>query len=163
MGERADAADPARTRGPGTPASSRAILASDWGRIAGPPRPPDETQPSTLTSKSSVSGSTSGSDGNVFDDEIASAPPQERGLGLLHDVRRRGRQLDPDGDRATAFTAWVETEHRTGSLPTFGAHVHAVHVRAREVELDRVDAGVLDALDQRLPVPELLVVARARP
>jgi hypothetical protein len=51
------------------------IFASDNGRMAGPPSPPVETSPSTLISNSSVSASTSGSEVNVFDDEMASAPP----------------------------------------------------------------------------------------
>ena len=51
------------------------IFASDSGRIAGPPSPPLDTSPSTFISKSSVSGSISGSDGKVFEDTIASAPP----------------------------------------------------------------------------------------
>jgi hypothetical protein len=52
------------------------MLASDRGRIAGPPSPPLETSPSTLISNSSVSGSMIGSDGKVFDETIASAPPR---------------------------------------------------------------------------------------
>ena len=41
------------------------------------------------------------------------------------------------------------------------AHVDAVHVRAREVELERVGARVLAGPRQRLPVVQLLVAARA--
>src|SRR5881397_2532694 len=52
------------------------IFASDSGRIAGPPRPPVDTRPSTWTSKSSVSASMSGSDVKVFEETMASAPPR---------------------------------------------------------------------------------------
>src|SRR2546423_1930895 len=55
------------------------IFAKDSGRIAGPPSPPLETNPSTLISNSRVSGSISGMEGNVFDETIASAPEQEVG------------------------------------------------------------------------------------
>ena len=45
----------------------RAMLASDIGKIAGPPSPPLETSPSTLISNSNVSGSMIGSDGLPHD------------------------------------------------------------------------------------------------
>ena len=60
-----------------------AIFASDSGRIAGSLRPPFETSPSTLSWNSSVSGSISGIDANVFDETIASAPEKRRASSAM--------------------------------------------------------------------------------
>ena len=95
-----------------------AILASDSGRIAGPPMPPDETKPSTLTSGSSVSGSNGGIDGKVLDDTMASAPPRNVASASSTMLAVAGVSLTHTGTVATALTAWVDTEHSTGSLPT---------------------------------------------
>ena len=98
---------------------SSAILASDWGRMAGPPRPPDATEPSTLTSNSRVSALMSGSEGNVFEEQIASAPPRKVAPASSTMFAVAGVSFTQTGMRAASLTAWVETEHRTGSLPTF--------------------------------------------
>src|SRR4029450_12093483 len=116
------------------------ILASDCGRIAGPPRPPLETKPSTFISKSSVSGSMGGSDGNVLDDEMGSAPAGKAARGFLHHLR----------DYRNLLLVLADVR----------AHVLAIHVRAREIELERVSAFVLACLCQRLPVRQLFAAAR---
>src|SRR5579859_7671926 len=95
------------------------IFASDSGRIAGPPNPPLETYPSTFISNSRVWGSMTGSDGNVFDDEIASAPPRKHASASSTMFAVAGVSLTHTGTRATSFTACVTTEQRTLSLPTF--------------------------------------------
>jgi len=53
------------------------ILARDRGRIAGPPRPPLDTRPSTFISNSRDSASMRGREGKVFDELTASAPPRK--------------------------------------------------------------------------------------
>src|SRR3954468_24940441 len=91
---------------------SCAIFASESGRIAGPPSPPLETNPSTLISNSSVSGSISGIDGHVFDDTIASAPPRKHAPASTTMSAVAGVSLHHTGTLATSFTASVTTEHR---------------------------------------------------
>ncbi len=95
------------------------ILASESGRMAGPPRPPEETRPSTFISNSSVSGSMSGSEGKVLEDEMASAPPRKlaSASSAMFDVA--GVSFTHTGMVATSFTAIVTTEQSTLSLPTF--------------------------------------------
>ena len=94
------------------------ILCSESGRIAGPPSPPEETRPSTLISKSSVLGSISGREGNVFDEEIASAPPRNDAAASSAMSAVAGVSLTHTGIFATSFTACVTTEQRTLFLPT---------------------------------------------
>src|SRR3990170_1498515 len=89
---------------------SCAILASDNGRIAGPPSPPLETNPSTLISNSSVSGSIGGSEGKVFDDTIASAPPRKHAPASTTMSAVAGVSLHQTGTFATSLTASVTTE-----------------------------------------------------
>src|SRR4029079_7869405 len=89
------------------------IFASDIGMIAGPPRPPEDTRPSTFISNSSVSGSISGSDGNVFDDEIASAPPRNAASASSAMFAVAGVSFTHTGTVATSFTAIVTTEQST--------------------------------------------------
>src|SRR5713101_9920686 len=89
---------------------SSAILASESGRIAGPPNPPLETYPSTFISKSSVFGSTSGSEGNVFDDEIASAPPRNAARASSTMSVVDGVSLAQQGTVATSLTTLVTIE-----------------------------------------------------
>ena len=117
--------------------------------------------PSTFISNSSVSGSISGSDGNVFDDVIASAPPRNAPLRLDDDVGRRGRELRPDRHRRDFLHDLGDDRDQLLILADVRAHVLAVHVRARQVQLERVRALVLAGLRERLPVRELLVAARA--
>ena len=131
---------------------SCAIFASDSGRIAGPPRPPLETKPSTFISNSSVSGSMSGSDGKVFDEVIASAPPRNAPRASTTMSVVDGVSLAQIGTRATSFTASVTIEIELLVLADVRAHVLAVHVRARQVQLERVGALVLAGLRERLPV-----------
>src|SRR3954471_3704201 len=88
------------------------ILASDNGRIAGPPSPPLETNPSTLISNSRVSGSISGMDGKVFEETIASAPPGKPAPASTTMSAVAGVSLHQTGTLATSFTASVTTEHR---------------------------------------------------
>src|ERR1019366_1340060 len=87
-----------------------AILASEMGRIAGPPRPPLDTNPSTLISNSSVSGSITGMEGKVFDDTMASAPPRMHAPASITMSDVLGVSLVHTGIRATSFTASVTTE-----------------------------------------------------
>src|SRR5882762_3670576 len=98
---------------------SCAIFAIDSGRIAGPPRPPDETSPSTFISNSSVSGSIGGSDGNVFDETIASAPPRNAPRASTTMSVVDGVSFAHTGTRATSFTTCVTTEISSWSLPMF--------------------------------------------
>src|SRR5512143_350056 len=97
----------------------RAMFASDIGRIAGPPNPPLETNPSTLISNSSVSGSMIGSDGNVFDETIASAPPRKHAAASTTMSCVAGVSLVHTGTFATSFTTSVTTEQSPSSLPMF--------------------------------------------
>src|SRR3954467_690899 len=87
-----------------------AMLASESGRIAGPPSPPLETKPSTLISNSSVSGSITGIEGNVFDETIASAPPRKHAPASTTMSAVAGVSLHHTGTFATSFTASVTTE-----------------------------------------------------
>lgn len=102
-----------------------------------------------------------GREGKVFDEEMASAPPAERSFSLLDDVRGRRRQLDPHRH----FRHFLDRpgDHGTEDLvlSDVRSHVDAVHVRAGEIELQRVDPLVLAGLGQRLPVVQLLVVSRS--
>ena len=61
----------------------------------------------------------SGSDGNVFEEAIASAPPRNVAAASSTMFAVAGVSFTQTGTRATSLTAWVETEQRTGSLPTF--------------------------------------------
>src|SRR6266576_1252169 len=87
-----------------------AILARDNGRIAGPPNPPLETNPSTLISNSRLSGSIRGIEGNVFDETIASAPPRKHAPASTTMSAVAGVSLHQTGTLATSFTASVTTE-----------------------------------------------------
>ena len=60
----------------------------------------------------------SGRDGNVFEDEIASAPPRNVARASSTMSAVAGVSFTHTGTRATALTACVEMEHSTGSLPT---------------------------------------------
>ena len=96
-----------------------AILARERGRIAGPPRPPVETKPSTFISNSSVSGSISGSEVNVLDEEIASAPPRKAARASTTMSVVEGVSFAQTGTFATSLTTWVTTEMSSWSLPMF--------------------------------------------
>ncbi len=85
--------------------------------MAGPPRPPDEVKPSTLTSNSSVSGSMGGSDGNVLEEVMASAPPRKVAPASSAISAVAGVSLAHTGMRATSLTACVVVETRPASLP----------------------------------------------
>src|SRR5438445_9192244 len=104
---------------PGNACVSCEILASDSGRIAGPPRPPVDTRPSTLISNSSVSMSTSGSDVKVFDEEMASAPPRNAPRASTTMSVVDGVSLAQTGTRATSFTTLATIETSSWSLPMF--------------------------------------------
>src|ERR1051326_2971672 len=60
-----------------------------------------------------------GSDGNVFDDEIASAPPRKEACASSTMFAVAGVSFTHTGTFATSFTACVTTEQSTLSLPTF--------------------------------------------
>src|ERR1017187_9926848 len=87
-----------------------AIIATDFGRIAGPPNPPLDTKPSTFISNSSVIGSMSGMDGNVFDETMASAPPLNAARASSTMSVVDGVSLAHTGTFATCFTACATTE-----------------------------------------------------
>src|ERR1035437_2942545 len=95
------------------------ILASDNGRIAGPPRPPVDTKPSTWSSNSSVSASKSGSDVNVLDEEIASAPPRNAPRASTTMSVVEGVSLAHTGIFDTSFTTFVTIDTSSLSLPRF--------------------------------------------
>ena len=120
------------------------------------------SSPSTFISNSSVSGSMSGSDGNVFDEEIASAPPRNAPRASTTMSVVDGVSFAHTGTRATSFTARVTDGDELGVLADVRAHVRAIHVRTRQVQLERVGAFVLAGLRQRLPMPQLGIAARAR-
>src|SRR5689334_11096526 len=60
-----------------------------------------------------------GSDGNVFDDDTASAPPRKQACASSTMFDVAGVSFTHTGTRATSFTACVTTEQSTLSLPTF--------------------------------------------
>src|ERR1039457_5636166 len=95
------------------------IFASASGRMAGPPRPPLDVYPSTFISNSSVSGSTSGIDGKVFEDVIAFAPPRHAASASMTMSVVEGVSLHQTGTFATSFTAFVTTEQSPLLLPMF--------------------------------------------
>ena len=94
-----------------------AILASDCGRMAGPPRPPLDTRPSTFISNSSVSGSMTGSEGNVFEETTASPPPRKTAPASITMSVVEGVSFAHTGTLATSFTTWVTIEQSFWSLP----------------------------------------------
>ena len=61
----------------------------------------------------------SGSDGNVFDDEIASAPPRNAAPASTTMSVVDGVSLAQTGTRATSFTTCVTNEQSAWSLPMF--------------------------------------------
>src|SRR5260221_6263627 len=95
----------------------RAMFASDIGKMAGPPKPQLDTSPSTLISNSSVSGSMRGSDGNVFEETMASAPPRKQAPASSTMSCVAGVSFVHTGTFATPFTASVTVEQSTVSLP----------------------------------------------
>src|ERR1051325_3172942 len=125
----------------------------------------------------------SGSDGHVFDDEIASAPPTNDAPASSAMFAVAGVSFTHTGTFATSFTATVTTEQSTLSLPTFepmstrsmcGQEKFSSRPSApasctplvSSCQLcssltEAVRARVLHALGQQLPVVQLLVVARA--
>src|SRR5450759_1212032 len=96
-----------------------AILARESGRIAGPPRRPVETKPSTFISNSSVSGSISGRDGKGLEEEIASAPQRKAGGASTTMSVVEGVSFAQIGTFATSLTTCVTTEINCWSFPMF--------------------------------------------
>ena len=140
-----------------------AILASDSGRIAGPPRPPYDTLPSTLTSNSSDSGSIGGSDVNVFDEEIASAPALNAASASLAMLVVVGVSLHPHRHLRHFLHDADDGVDELQFLPMFEPMSDAIHVRTRQVQLEGVDALLLTGDRRALPVIALAVVFRTRP
>ena len=66
------------------------------------------------------------------------------------------------GTRATSLTTCVTTRAERLILADVRSHVGAIHVRAGQVQLEPVGAGVLAGRGERAPAFELLVAARAR-
>ena len=60
-----------------------------------------------------------GSEGQVFDEQIASAPPRNVAVASSTMFEVAGVSFTHTGTVATSFTAWVTTEQSTLSLPTF--------------------------------------------
>ena len=87
--------------------------------MAGPPRPPLETRPSTFISKSSVSGSIRGRDGNVFEETTASPPAANTAPASITMSVVEGVSLAQTGTLATSFTTCVTVEQSLRSLPMF--------------------------------------------
>ena len=69
-----------------------------------------------------------------------------------------GVSLAHTGFFATSFTARDDRVDQLHVLADVRAHVLAVHVRARQVQLERVGALLLARVRERLPVGQLLVV-----
>src|SRR4026207_922366 len=99
-----------------------AIFASESGRMAGPPRPPVDTRASTFISNSSVSGSITGSDVNVVDEEMAATPPS-----LHDDVGRGRRELGPHRDRRHFLHDLRHDRDELVVLSDVRAHIGPVH------------------------------------
>ena len=95
----------------------------------------------------------SGSDGKVLDERDRVRAAEKRAARLDDDVGRRRRELGPDRHaRDLASPTCVTIEIELLVLADVRAHVLAIHVRARQVQLERVGAFVLAGLRQRLPV-----------
>ena len=139
------------------------IFASDSGRIAGPPRPPVDTRPSTCTSKSSVSASISGSDVNVFDETIASAPPRNAPRASTTMSVVDGVSLAQTGIFATSFTTFVTIDTSSLSLPTFDPMSGRSMCGHDRFSSSASQPSFLARQRELLPVAQLGVVARTRP
>src|SRR4029453_1930700 len=93
------------------------ILASDSGRIAGPPRPPLDTRPSTFISNSNVSWAMTARDG-------------EGGGGFHRECARRGGELGPHRHAGDLLHHLGDEGAQLLVLADVRAHVLAVHGRA---------------------------------
>src|SRR5687768_65124 len=60
-----------------------------------------------------------GNEGQVFDEQIASAPPRKVAVASVTMFEVAGVSFTHTGTVDTSFTAWVTTEQSTLSLPTF--------------------------------------------
>ena len=88
----------------------------------------------------------------VLISDTASAPPALRRARGLADVGDVGRQLDDDGHARIGLAPARDHLDVFGHLPDRRAHAALGHaVRAAEIELDAVGAGVLDQRQDRLP------------
>src|SRR5437016_14550966 len=90
---------------------SCAIFARESGRIAGPPSPPLDTNPSTLISNSSVSGSINGIDGKLLDETIASPPPRKQAAAPTTISAAAAVTLHHPATLPTSFTPSVPPDH----------------------------------------------------
>ena len=82
--------------------------------------------------------------------------------GFQDNVGRRRRQLRPHRDSRDLLDDFRDDGHELAVFSDIGSHVLAVHVGTRQVQLERVAALVLARGRQRLPVPQLRLVAGAR-
>ena len=87
---------------------------------------------------------------------------EKRRARLGDDVGGRRRDLAPHRNLGDFLDHLRDDGDEPFVLADVRAHVLAIHVRARQVQLERVRAGILARRRQRLPVPELAVVAGAR-
>ena len=84
--------------------------------------------------------------------ESASAPPRLAARATARMSVMLGVSLTRTGVRATSFTHSVIMQAYSGTWPTARAHAALAHaVRAAEVELQAVGAGVFGALDDVVP------------
>ena len=80
----------------------------------------------------------------------------------LHEARGRGRQLDPDWDIHSLFHRFQNAADHVFVIGDVGAHILAVHVRARQVQLNGVATYVHDGPGELLPVRHLIIPVGAR-
>ena len=88
---------------------------------------------------------------------VAAAP--EDGPGFDDDVAGRGRELGPDGHARDSLHHLGDEGAERLILADVRSHVGPIHVRAGEVQLEAVRAGVLARRGEGAPALELLVVA----
>ena len=94
------------------------------------------------------------------DDGVRAAEKRRARLG--DDVGRRRRDLAPHRNLGDFLDHLRDDGDEPFVLADVRAHVLAIHVRARQVQLEGVRAGILARRRQRLPVPQLAIVAGAR-
>ena len=100
----------------------------------------------------------------VLISETASAPPRCAACGRLADVGDVGRELDDHRHAGVGLAPARDHLDIFGHLADGRAHAALGHaVRAAEIELDAVGAGVLDARQDRLPARLRRRAPSARP
>ena len=102
-------------------------------------------------------------DGKVLDGHDRVGAAEKRASRLDDDVGGGGRELGPHRNLGDFLHDLRDDGNLLLILADVRSHVLSVHVRAGEVQLERVGAFVLTGLGQILPVRELTIAAGARP